>query len=142
MKISKQWKKGLEILFYTKVPKIMIICYTVPETWHVSDVIVIFHFGQFLACLPPKQPQKWKFHKKVCDGCNCHFSFWAIFCSFNPLIARKMNISKQWKKRLEIRSFYTSVPKIMICYTVPKIWCVRGVIVIFYFRLFFALLPL
>ena len=27
--------------------------YTVPETWHVTDVIVIFHFGQFFAHLPP-----------------------------------------------------------------------------------------
>ena len=23
----------------------MIICYTVPEIWRVTDVIVIFHFG-------------------------------------------------------------------------------------------------
>ena len=30
MKISKKWKKCLEISFYTIVPKIMIICYTVP----------------------------------------------------------------------------------------------------------------
>ena len=27
----------------------MIICYTVPEIWHVMDVIVIFHFGLFFA---------------------------------------------------------------------------------------------
>ena len=30
MKISKKWKKCLEISFYTIVPKIMIICYTAP----------------------------------------------------------------------------------------------------------------
>ena len=45
-------EKNLEILsFYTSVQKIMIISYTVPEIWHVMDVIV-FHFGQFLALLP------------------------------------------------------------------------------------------
>ena len=27
----------------------MIICYTVPDIWHVPDVIVIFHFGLFFA---------------------------------------------------------------------------------------------
>ena len=30
----------------------MIRCYMVPELWRMSDVIVIFHFGQFLALLP------------------------------------------------------------------------------------------
>ena len=45
MKISKM-KKTLQISsFYTGVPKIMIICYTVPEIWHVSDVIVVFILG-------------------------------------------------------------------------------------------------
>ena len=128
MKISKQWKKGLEISFYTSVPKIM-ICYTVPEIWHVSDVIVIFHLGQFLFLLSRLQPQKWKFHKNekkpwryqhlpqvyqklwsyalfswymTPDRCNCQFSFWAIFCHFTSLTAWKIKISKKWKKQLEI----------------------------------------
>ena len=52
MKIFKKWKKHLEISFYTSVPKIMIIYYTVPEIKSVTDVI-IFHFGQFFALLPP-----------------------------------------------------------------------------------------
>ena len=34
MKIPKKMKKPLEISFYTSVPKIMIICYTVPEICH------------------------------------------------------------------------------------------------------------
>ena len=45
----------------------MIICYIVPvlETWHVKDVIVIFHFGLFFTLLPTWQPKnkifkKWK----------------------------------------------------------------------------------
>ena len=38
--------------FYTSVPKIMIICYTVPEIWHKTYVIVIFHFGLYFALLP------------------------------------------------------------------------------------------
>ena len=59
----------------------------------------------------------------VCDGCNCYFSFWTIFCSFTPLTAPKMKISKKWKKPLEMSSFYTSVPKIMIiwCNIVPEV---------------------
>ena len=41
----KIWKKHLKISsFYTSVPKLMIISYTVLEIWHVTDVIVVFHF--------------------------------------------------------------------------------------------------
>ena len=76
------------------------------------------------------------------DGCNCYFSFWTIFCPFTPLTAQKMKIYKKWKKSLEILSFYTSVPQIMIIwYAVPETWRVTDVIVIFLFGLFFALLP-
>ena len=76
------------------------------------------------------------------DRCNYYFSFWAIFCPFTPLTAQKIKILKKWKKHLEISSFYTSVPKIMIiCYIVPEIWCLTDVIVIFHFGLFFTLLP-
>ena len=49
----EKMKKRLETLsFYTCVPKIRITHYTVPEIWHVTDVIVIFHFGLFFALLP------------------------------------------------------------------------------------------
>ena len=65
-------------------------------------------------------------------------SFWAIFCLFTPL-TRKIKILKKWKKRLEISSFYTSVPKIMIiCCTVSEIWCMTDVIFIFHSGLFFC----
>ena len=79
MKISKQWKKALEISFYTSVPKIIIICYTVPKIWHVSDVIVINRFGQFLALPPPlpNNPKKEKenFTKMKKDTWRCqHFT--------------------------------------------------------------------
>ena len=53
IKIFKKWKKHLEISsFYRSVPKIMIMCCTVPE-WYVTDLIFIFHFGLFFALLPP-----------------------------------------------------------------------------------------
>ena len=41
----------------------MIICYTVPEIWHVTDVIVIFHFGLFFALLTPNIPENQNFKK-------------------------------------------------------------------------------
>ena len=47
-------KKSLDISsFYTSVPKIMIICYTVPEIRHVTDVIRVFDFGLFSTLLLP-----------------------------------------------------------------------------------------
>ena len=33
----------------------MIICYTVPEIWHVTEVVFICHFGIFFALLPKNQ---------------------------------------------------------------------------------------
>ena len=81
------------------------------EIWKVMDVIVIFHFGLY-------------------------FSLY-----LTPPNSPKNENFKKMKKRLEISSFYTSVPKIMIIwYSVPEIWHMAGVIVTFHFGLFFALL--
>ena len=61
IKILKKWKKHLQISsFYTSVPKIMTICYTVPEIWPVTDVNFIFHFGLFFAHL------MWKKNENNC----------------------------------------------------------------------------
>ena len=61
------------------------------------------------------------------DGCNCYFSLWAVFCPFNPTpnSPKIPYQKKEEKKHLDISSFYTSVPKIMIrlC-TAPEIRCV------------------
>ena len=63
--------------------------------------------------------------------------FWVIFCPFTPLTTQKIKILKKQKKHMEISSFYTSVPKIMIiCYTVPEIWHEMYTIIFH-----FALLP-
>ena len=44
----------------------MIISYTVPEIWHVTDVILFFIFGYLLPFypLPSYQPKKIKIQKK------------------------------------------------------------------------------
>ena len=82
------------------------------------------------------------FWDTVCDRHKYYFSFWAIFWSFTPLTALPMKISKKWKTGLQISSFYTSVPKIMIiCYTVPEIWHVSDVIVIFILGNFLPFYP-
>ena len=73
-------------------------------------------------------------------NCNTDFFFVILghslpFYPLFPLTAQKI------KKRLEISSFYLSVPKIMIIgYTVPEAWYMMDVIIIFHFGLFFALL--
>ena len=149
-KIKIKIKKSLEISsFYKSVPKIRIICYSVPEIWCMLDVIVIFHFGLFFALLLLQELKKWKFQKMkktlgnviILHKCTknhdhmlylswymvrdrCNFSFWAIFCPFTPVTARKKKIKKKRKKSLQILSFYTCVPKIMIRWcTVLEMWC-------------------
>ena len=66
MKISKKLKKKkkhLEISsFYTTVPKLMIVDYTVLEIWHMTDVIVAFHFGLFFV---PNSPKNQNLKKKT-----------------------------------------------------------------------------
>ena len=60
-------------------------------------------------------------------------SFWIIFWSFTPLTTQKIKIFKIWKNRLELSSFYKSIPKIMIiCYTVIEIWHMTDVVFIFW----------
>ena len=53
----KKMKKSLEILwFYTSVPKIMIICYTVLEIWCATDRRTDKRKkGQIEVCAPPKK---------------------------------------------------------------------------------------
>ena len=127
MKISKKNWKNLEVSsFYTSVRRIMIICYTNPEIWCVTDVIVIFILGYFLPFYPPNSPKNENIkemknmtgdiiilhtctlnydHRLYCswdmahDRCNCYFSFSTIFCPFTPLTARKTKISKKWRKK-------------------------------------------
>ena len=63
------------------------------------------------------------------------------FGLFFPLLPHWQPEKSKWKKKekkhLEISSFYTSIPKIIIiCYTVSEIRCVVDVIVIVKFGLF------
>ena len=111
--IKKNNKKEiLEISsFYISVWKTMIICYNVPEIWHLMDVTFIF-------------------------------SFCAIFCTSTPLKAQKTKSQKKRKKHLEISSFYTNIPKIMIiCYNVPEIWRLANANFILHLGPFCVLFP-
>ena len=61
MKTTKM-KKPLEIWsFYTSVPKFMIIRYTVPEMWRVTDVTVIFILGYTFPFYPSNSPKNENF---------------------------------------------------------------------------------
>ena len=114
----------------TSVPKIMIICFTVSEIWHMTDVIVFFIWGYFLPFYPTNLPKKWRFQKNkktpgdiiilhkctknhdymlYCswdiahDGCDCYFSFWAIFCPFTLLAwPKNLNFKKMKKTPADI----------------------------------------
>ena len=46
-----------------KLQKIAIICHTVPEIWHVANVIVFFILGYFFKLLSSQQPKKYRFRK-------------------------------------------------------------------------------
>ena len=54
-------------------------------------------------------------------------NFFSCFDHFLPFYPKKIKILKWWKKYLEISSFRTCVPKIMIrsC-LIPEIWCMTN----------------
>ena len=74
-----------------------------------------------------------------------YFSFWAIFCSFTPLTAQKnKNFTKMKKKKKpgDIIILHKCIPKIMIiCYIVPKIWCVKMQLLFFILAYFLPFYP-
>ena len=75
-------------------------------------------------------------------GCN-YFSFWVIFCPFTSVTAQRIKTFKKWKNHLEISSIYRDAPKIMIiCYTVPEIWCMTDVMLFFILGYFLPFYPL
>ena len=79
------------------------------------------------------------FWDMACDGCNCYFSFWAIFCPFTPLTVQKMKIKKKKKKKKH--HHFTEVYQKSWSYTILFLrHDVTDVIIIFHFGLFFALL--
>ena len=114
------WKICLEIFsFYTSLPKIMIMLYCSWDMVHDGCNSYFSFFFLFFALLHPNSLKYENFqktkktprdviilhkctknynHMVYCswdierDGCNCYFSFWAIFCPFYP-----SNLPKKWK---------------------------------------------
>ena len=96
--------------------------------WQSCDIWFLRYEVQptFFALLHPYLPKKWKYQKNEKNPEHIRrvtneiviFHFGIIF-AFLPL-----NISKNWRRYLEISSSYASVQKIMIRWcTVPEIWC-------------------
>ena len=135
IKILKLKKTPGDIIIYTFSLKMTIIWCMVPEIWSATDR-VFCHFGAFFALLSPYGPRELKFWKmkkipediiilQMCTindsymmysswdmKCNAlnFLSYWTMFCSFTPLTTQKIKLLKNWKKCLEILSFYACVP--------------------------------
>ena len=98
-KILKNWKKSPEISsFYTIAPKIMIICYTVPEIWSMTDVIFIFYYGLFFALLTPLTT--WKIKIKKNDWRYHHFTL--VYLKWWSHDVRFLRYDVQWMDRKSI----------------------------------------
>ena len=68
-KFQKNEKKPGDIIILLKCTKIMMIGYTIPKIWRVTDVIVIFHFGLFLPFYSLNSPKNQNFKKKKRKKC-------------------------------------------------------------------------
>ena len=74
--------------------------------------------SSFYTCAP-KIMIRWRTVPEIWSVMDVIIFHFVMFFALIPSTARKFKILK-WKKLLEIISFYTSVPKIMIiCYAVP-----------------------
>ena len=133
MKISKEWKKCQEISFYTLVPKVMIIGYTVPEIWCMAHVILFLILSYFLPFYPSNSPKNENFKRMkkmpgdiilhtctksydyrlycswdmVHDPSNFCFWSWAIFCPFttpSPSPSPAITVQKIKYRRMDGRT--------------------------------------
>ena len=166
--VEKIKKASGDVIILNLCNKNKIIWCMLTQIWSAT-YIIFCHFRPTFALLPHCWPQKlklWKNVKKYLMILSFYTcipliqiiwcmvpEIWsatdriflpscAIFCPFTLLTAQKMKIKKK-KKGLEISSFNTSVPKIMIrCFIVPEIWHMTDVNVIFHFGLIFAFLSL
>ena len=101
MKISKQWKKHLEISsFYTSVTKIMIICYTVPEIygpWWMQ--LLFFILGYFLLFYPLNSPKNVRFltkkHLEI-SFYTCVPKLWLDDVQFLRYVVQRTDGQKKW----------------------------------------------
>ena len=127
----------------------MIICYTIPEIWHMTDVIIILgHSLPFYPHTSPKNQNLKKIKKTTGDIITLHkcptnhypyatlflrYDVWKMYLLFfilgyffpfyHPNSPKNQNFKKM-KKCQEISSFYMCVPKILIRWCmVPEIWC-------------------
>ena len=97
-------KKPLEIpSFYTIVPKVMIIGYTVPEIWCMTHVTFIFHFGLFFALLPPNSPKnentkKWKKCLELSSFYMCSPKIMIRWCMVPEIWCETDGWTDGWKK--------------------------------------------
>ena len=109
-------KKILEISsFYTIVPKILVISYTISEVWHLINVIAIFRFGLCFALLPSNSSNNKNFKTM-------------------KIMHRDIIILHNSAKN------HNPMCLTSLGYTVSGIWHVTHVIVLFFFQfgLFFA----
>ena len=91
---------------------------------------IILHMCTIMKIIWYMVPEIWRVTENF-------LSFWTIFCPFIPLKTKKSKFWINWKKLVEISSFYSNAPKIIvICGTVPEIWCMTDIILVFYFGLF------
>ena len=113
-----------KIIKKTKTPEDIIILHMcivwcmVPEISSIMDRIVC-HLDHFLPFYPSNNIITLHKHIKNHDhvlycsldvglkGCNCYFSFWAIFCPFNCLTVWKIKILKNEKKPYRYHHFTT-----------------------------------
>ena len=112
-------------------------------SWHIECdrkfFVILDHFFSFF--YPPNNPKNKNFekmkitprdiiilHKCTINGNHMMYgsrdmmhdrqnflSFWTVFCPFTPLTTQKIKILKNWKKHLEISSFYKNHDHMLYC---------------------------
>ena len=88
IKIKKKWNKHLEkSSFYTSEPKIMIICYTVLEVWHVLFFILVYFLPFY-----PLTVQKIKISKKRKE----HLKISSLYLCVPKIIIRWCMVPEIW----------------------------------------------
>ena len=103
----------------------------------IVEYLIISHM-----CTKNHNHMRYGFWDMECDRHN-FLPYWAIFCSFTPLLTLLIKIWKKSKKFLVILSFYTCVPQMMIIWCmVPEIWSVTDRYFLTFWGIFCPFTPL
>ena len=109
-----------------------------PKNQNFEKMKKILEISSFYTC-KPKTTIIWGMVPQIQSETK-FFVILGYFLPFYPLKTWKIKLFKKWKNHLEMSSFYTCLPKIVIIWCMlPEIWSVTYIIFLSFWAIFYPL---